>query len=250
MTLPLLIGGATTSRQHTAVKVAPEYSAPTLHVLDASRVVDVVASLISPERRGAFESRQPRGAGGDPAALQDAHRASAPVVRGRRDRTARIRLGRPRHRHAGVCRAPVPGRCAARGDREVHRLDVLLLGLGAQGEVSGHPPASAVRRGGAGSLCQRAGTAEEDHRRAADSRARRVRVLAVGGGRRRHRRLQGRRPARGCSRGLPMLRQQEIQPDARPNLSLADYIAPKGERRARLPRHVRRHGRALAPRSW
>src|SRR5262249_16190455 len=54
MTLPLLIGGATTSRQHTAVKIAPEYSQPTVHVLDASRVVDVVSSLLSAERRGAF----------------------------------------------------------------------------------------------------------------------------------------------------------------------------------------------------
>src|ERR1043165_7924632 len=54
MTLPLLIGGATTSRQHTAVKIAPEYSKPVAHVLDASRVVDVVSSLLSDERRGAF----------------------------------------------------------------------------------------------------------------------------------------------------------------------------------------------------
>ncbi|MGH9140223.1 MAG: methionine synthase, partial [Vicinamibacterales bacterium] len=53
--LPLLIGGATTSRQHTAVKIAPEYKESTVHVLDASRVVDVVASLLSDERRSAFE---------------------------------------------------------------------------------------------------------------------------------------------------------------------------------------------------
>jgi len=52
---PLLIGGATTSRQHTAVKIAPEYQNTTVHVLDASRVVDVVSSLLSDERRGAFE---------------------------------------------------------------------------------------------------------------------------------------------------------------------------------------------------
>jgi len=45
-TLPLLIGGATTSRQHTAVKIAPEYSGPIIHVLDASRAVDVVSSLL------------------------------------------------------------------------------------------------------------------------------------------------------------------------------------------------------------
>ncbi|HEX4913335.1 MAG TPA: homocysteine S-methyltransferase family protein, partial [Vicinamibacterales bacterium] len=55
-TLPLLIGGATTSPQHTAVKIAPEYSQPTVHVPDASRVVDVVASLLSKEQRPAFDS--------------------------------------------------------------------------------------------------------------------------------------------------------------------------------------------------
>ena len=56
MTLPLLIGGATTSPQHTAVKIAPEYSQPTVHVPDASRVVDVVASLINPELKPAFDA--------------------------------------------------------------------------------------------------------------------------------------------------------------------------------------------------
>ena len=49
--LPLLIGGATTSRQHTAVKIAPEYSNETVHVLDASRVTDVVQQLLDPPRR-------------------------------------------------------------------------------------------------------------------------------------------------------------------------------------------------------
>jgi 5-methyltetrahydrofolate--homocysteine methyltransferase len=48
---PLLIGGATTSRQHTAVKIAPEFGGATVHVLDASRAVDVVSSLLS-ERQG------------------------------------------------------------------------------------------------------------------------------------------------------------------------------------------------------
>jgi 5-methyltetrahydrofolate--homocysteine methyltransferase len=48
---PLLIGGATTSRQHTAVRIAPEYDESTVHVVDASRVIDVVASLLSPARR-------------------------------------------------------------------------------------------------------------------------------------------------------------------------------------------------------
>ena len=53
--LPLLIGGATTSRQHTAVKIAPAYGRPTLHVLDASRVVGVVSDLLEPERRARLD---------------------------------------------------------------------------------------------------------------------------------------------------------------------------------------------------
>jgi 5-methyltetrahydrofolate--homocysteine methyltransferase len=48
--LPLLIGGATTSRQHTAVRVAPAYDGTTVHVLDASRVVGVVSDLLDADR--------------------------------------------------------------------------------------------------------------------------------------------------------------------------------------------------------
>jgi 5-methyltetrahydrofolate--homocysteine methyltransferase len=53
--VPLLIGGATTSRQHTAVKIAPEYSQPVVHVLDASRAVDVVSSLLSDAQKPNFD---------------------------------------------------------------------------------------------------------------------------------------------------------------------------------------------------
>jgi 5-methyltetrahydrofolate--homocysteine methyltransferase len=48
--MPLLIGGATTSRQHTAVRIAPAYDNATVHVLDASRVVGVVSDLLDPDR--------------------------------------------------------------------------------------------------------------------------------------------------------------------------------------------------------
>jgi len=51
MCLPLLIGGATTSAKHTAVKIAPQYEQPTVHVLDASRCVGVVDKLLSPTLR-------------------------------------------------------------------------------------------------------------------------------------------------------------------------------------------------------
>jgi 5-methyltetrahydrofolate--homocysteine methyltransferase len=53
--LPLLIGGATTSKQHTAVRIAPAYSQSTVHVLDASRVVATVASLLDPKRAGDYD---------------------------------------------------------------------------------------------------------------------------------------------------------------------------------------------------
>jgi 5-methyltetrahydrofolate--homocysteine methyltransferase len=55
--LPLLIGGATTSRAHTAVKIAPHYSASTVHVLDASRAVGVVNSLLNEKQKAAFDAK-------------------------------------------------------------------------------------------------------------------------------------------------------------------------------------------------
>jgi 5-methyltetrahydrofolate--homocysteine methyltransferase len=57
MDLPLLIGGATTSRIHTAVKIDPVYHGPVVHVLDASRSVPVASELISKETRSAFQQR-------------------------------------------------------------------------------------------------------------------------------------------------------------------------------------------------
>jgi len=52
--VPLLIGGATTSHPHTSVKISPEYSHGVVHVVDASRVVNVVSALLSPEQKPAF----------------------------------------------------------------------------------------------------------------------------------------------------------------------------------------------------
>jgi 5-methyltetrahydrofolate--homocysteine methyltransferase len=55
--VPLLIGGATTSRAHTAVKIAPQYRNSVVHVLDASRAVGVVSSLLSDDLRPGFEQK-------------------------------------------------------------------------------------------------------------------------------------------------------------------------------------------------
>jgi 5-methyltetrahydrofolate--homocysteine methyltransferase len=57
---PLLIGGATTSKAHTAVKIAPAYNQPVIHVLDASRAVSVVSSLMNPEGRAALAEKNRR----------------------------------------------------------------------------------------------------------------------------------------------------------------------------------------------
>ncbi|MBP6000193.1 MAG: methionine synthase [Sediminibacterium sp.] len=54
MNIPLMIGGATTSRMHTAVKIAPEYNDGVIHVLDASRSVTVAGSLLNKETKGPF----------------------------------------------------------------------------------------------------------------------------------------------------------------------------------------------------
>src|SRR3546814_12213583 len=54
MTRPLLIGGATTSRVHTALRIAPAYSGPVVHVLDASRAVGVASTLMSDTQRDGF----------------------------------------------------------------------------------------------------------------------------------------------------------------------------------------------------
>jgi 5-methyltetrahydrofolate--homocysteine methyltransferase len=56
-TIPLLIGGATTSQTHTAVKIAPNYEHPTIHVKDASRAVGVVHNLVSEKHRAGYAER-------------------------------------------------------------------------------------------------------------------------------------------------------------------------------------------------
>jgi 5-methyltetrahydrofolate--homocysteine methyltransferase len=69
--LPLLIGGATTSRAHTAVKIAPNYSEPVVHVLDASRAVPVTTSLLSDDGKPVFVAQHRA----DYDALRKAHAA-------------------------------------------------------------------------------------------------------------------------------------------------------------------------------
>ena len=72
-TIPLLIGGATTSRVHTAVKIAPHFRQPVVHVLDASRAVGVVSQLKNPQTRPAFQEENLR----EQSKLRAAHKPAA-----------------------------------------------------------------------------------------------------------------------------------------------------------------------------
>jgi 5-methyltetrahydrofolate--homocysteine methyltransferase len=87
--LPLLIGGATTSKAHTAVKIAPAYGHPVVHVLDASRAVSVVSALKNPQQRLALDagnrSEQERLRG--QYREKEAARRSLPLEEARRRRT-------------------------------------------------------------------------------------------------------------------------------------------------------------------
>ncbi len=91
--MPLLIGGATTSRAHTAVKIAPQYEEPVVHVLDASRAVGVVAKLLDPVERGKLDvaNREEQAR----MVTLHAHKANKPLlpIATAEDNRARLRFG-------------------------------------------------------------------------------------------------------------------------------------------------------------
>ncbi len=136
--VPLLIGGATTSRAHTAVKIAPAYAQTVVHVLDASRAVGVVGSLKNPQLSAAFADENRR----EQARLVTQHQSPAGRAAahlGRRAppppaaRLEHLHAARPvlhRRAHLGVR--------AARRAGSADRLDALLPRVGAQGRLSAH----------------------------------------------------------------------------------------------------------------
>ena len=156
-TLPLLIGGATTSRAHTAVKVDPKYDGPVVWVKDASRSVPVTAALLHETQRDEAAGRrqgrlrlaarparrQERPAAGDPrrgprgpdadrvAGLPTAAAAPAPPAGPRR-------LADHRPPRRDPARAGVPQRRPRRAP-PLHRLAAVLQRLGDEGVVPRHP---------------------------------------------------------------------------------------------------------------
>ena len=195
--LPLLIGSATTSRQHTAVKIAPAYAQPTLHVLDASRVVGVVSDLLEPERRERASTTRtaPRRTGCGLHGERSASRCSRSRARGAPD-ADRVARGGPRR--AGVHR-PARRRAAAGRPAGLRRLDVLLPRLGAEGrfpKILDDPAVGAAR-----ASCTRTRTSSSTRSSRAGCCERAASTASGRRPRRRRRRARQRRP-------LPMLRQQ------------------------------------------
>ena len=147
-TVPLLIGGATTSRVHTAVKIEPRYAGPTVHVLDASRAVGVAGSLRERELSGtSFVA----GSGRSTRTLR-AQRGGRQADERRQSlercppEPAGHRLDRVRAAGALLRRHPPPEGLPAGGAGALHRLDAVLPDLGAGRPLSCHSGRSHCRR--------------------------------------------------------------------------------------------------------
>ncbi|WJK37336.1 methionine synthase [Solwaraspora sp. WMMA2065] len=225
--LPLLIGGATTSRQHTAVRIAPAYDGSTVHVLDASRVVGVVSDLLSADRVERFDS--------DNRAEQDRLREQHT---NRRQPLLTLAQARANAEPVSFDDLPVP---AFTGVRYVEpRLDELRPMIDWQflflaWELKGKYPAI-LDQPVARELFDDANTMLDQIIADGSLRAHGVYgfwpahsegddlVVAAGqadppgGG------TDNDRPVR-----IPMLRQQTTKPAGRPNRCLADYVAPAGD---------------------
>jgi 5-methyltetrahydrofolate--homocysteine methyltransferase len=217
--LPLLIGGATTSKQHTAVRIAPEYSQPTVHVLDASRVVGVVSSLLDGERRRNLDAENRE--------LQERLRAQ----HAERDRKPLLPFAAAQANPHRVEFAELPS--PAFSGRRVVEPDLVTLReyidwqfFFHAWELKGKYPA----------------ILEHPAARELFDDAQELLDAIVAGGELRARGVYGFWPASSdgdtivvsgengsASTRFELLRQQSAYGDARPNRSLADYVAPDGD---------------------
>ena len=214
--LPLLIGGATTSKQHTAVRIAPEYGQPTVHVLDASRVVGVVSDLLDGERARQARRGEPR-ASRSGCASSTPRRAASRCSRSRSARANRERVARSDDLAGAAVHGRAARRARPRDAARVHRLAVLLPRVGAEGQVPGDPrDPERARRARLFDDAQRA--ARRDRRRRIAAGARRLRLLA---GARRGRRRRARRTAYALPDAAPAaaIRRLAAEPLAWPTTS-------------------------------
>ena len=130
--IPLLIGGATTSRVHTAVKIAPHYEGPVVYVPDASRSVGVCSELLSDDRAAAYVAELE--ADYEQVRAQHASKKQVPLVSLAEARANKTKIDwaaytppAPKFIGRRVLQEPGPGR-----DRRGHRLGPVLPDLGAR----------------------------------------------------------------------------------------------------------------------
>ncbi|GAB6904111.1 methionine synthase [Kineosporia succinea] len=213
MTMPLLIGGATTSRQHTAVRIAPAYEGATVHVLDASRVVGVTSKLLSAEQAPGFvdETRTEQ----ERLRVAHANRRANPLLP-----FSQARANAEKVDFSDIPTPAFTGVRTVEPDLNDLRAMVdwtfLFLAWGLKGKYPAimEQPAAKELWDDAQSLLDE--IIEAGHFTAQGS--------------------YGFWPAHSDGDDIiledgprfPMLRQQTVKPDGRPNRSLADYVAPAG----------------------
>ena len=222
--LPLLIGGATTSRAHTAVKIAPRYSAPVVHVADASRAVGVVSDLLG-DRAAAFA-----------AGVREDQERTRVERAGRRERVAKVSIETARANRTPVDFSAAPPRPSFLGvrDFEVPLSDLIdwidWSPFFAAWELHGAFPAILDDP----KVGKSARPLYEDGRRLLD---RIVAEKSLGA-----RAVVGIWPANSVGDDIEIfgdeagaelravvhtLRQQMEKPPGRPNVALADFVAPR-----------------------
>ncbi|MSR06783.1 MAG: methionine synthase [Gemmatimonadetes bacterium] len=218
--LPLLIGGATTSRTHTAVKIEPHYHRETVHVLDASRSVGVVSNLLSAERRPAFA----QGVREEYARVRASHA-------GRETEARLLTVGEARGRHQKISwdtyRPVKPAKLGITvlADYSLEELIPYIdwTPFFATWELKGRYPAILEDK----KVGVEAKKLLDDAKRLLDRFVKEKPVRASG--------VLGLFPANAVGDDIELadgtvihgLRQQAEKPPGRPNLCLTDFIAPK-----------------------
>jgi 5-methyltetrahydrofolate--homocysteine methyltransferase len=223
--LPLLIGGATTSRVHTAVKIAPHYKGTTVHVKDASRAVGVAQSLLSEELAAEFTARVAR----EYDEVRESHR-------GRQARTDWLSLADARANHARVDHAPIRPRALGVKRFEAYPLEELVPYIDwtpffQTWELHGSYPRIFEDERVGPEARKLFDDAQALLRRIVDERLLTARAVvglfaanAVGD----DVDVYSDESRKGVLATLHFLRQQTRKPPGRPNQCLADFVAPPG----------------------
>lgn len=211
--LPLLVGGATTSRQHTAVRIAPAYTNTTVHVLDASRVVGVVSDLLDADRAEALAKSNRE----DQDRLREQHENK------RRQPLLSVEQARANREVVAFDDTPTPTFTGTRvltpsiaELREMIDWQFLFLAW----EVKGKYPAI-LDQPVARELFDDANTMLDEIIAAGSLTAKGVYGFWPA-------HAEGDDIILESGDRFPMLRQQTQKPEGRPNRSLADYVAPAG----------------------